>query len=110
MTPTRAPGQLPVRDRTVNAAVLVDAFCFPRELDRVLTPTGAVVWINLLGEDGPLYLPSTDIAACLGGSWTTVESRAGWGIWAILRRSAACPRHALGFQHPAMPSEPTCHT
>jgi hypothetical protein len=79
--------QLPVQAGTVNAAVLVDAFCFPRELDRILTPAGAIVWINLLGEDGPLYVPNTDITTCLPGSWTTLESRAGWGTWAILKRA-----------------------
>jgi hypothetical protein len=45
-----------------------------------------LLWINQLGEDGPLYLPTEDVAAALPGQWHAVEGRAGWGSWAVLRR------------------------
>jgi SAM-dependent methyltransferase len=79
--------RLPMRDGVFNATVLVDTFCFPRELGRIVDAAGAVIWINLLGEDGPLYVPTADIAASLPGTWTTVDSQAGWGTWAVLKRS-----------------------
>lgn len=83
--------RLPLRDAGVNAAVLVDAFLFAGELDRVLAPGGVVVWVNLLGADGPLYLPAEDVLAALPGTWSGVESSAGWGTWAVLRRSDCRP-------------------
>ena len=57
------------------------------ELARVLTHDGVVVWVNLLGRDGPLYVPAGEIARVLPGEWGGVESTAGWGTWAVLRRS-----------------------
>lgn len=55
---------------------------------RVLAPDGVLLWINQLGEDGPLYLPADDVAAALPGQWQAVEAHAGWGSWAALRRRA----------------------
>ena len=78
--------RMPFADAVFDAAVLVDMFCFPDELARVLTREGVVVWVNLLGEDGPLYVPAEDIARALPGVWHGVESTAGWGTWAVLRR------------------------
>ncbi|MEV0201629.1 hypothetical protein [Nonomuraea sp. NPDC050691] len=46
-----------------------------------------IVWINLLGADGLLYVPTEQILTALPGNWTALESRAGWGTWATLRRS-----------------------
>lgn len=60
---------------------------FPAEIVRVLAPNGVLLWINQLGEDGPLHLPAMDVADALPGDWQAVEANAGWGSWAVLRRS-----------------------
>jgi SAM-dependent methyltransferase len=83
--------QMPFAPAVFDAAVLVDVFCFAGELARVLTDDGAVLWINVLGRDGPLYVPAADIARALPGEWNGVESTAGWGTWAALRRSHVAP-------------------
>ncbi|MFI6520412.1 hypothetical protein ACIBF1_33010 [Spirillospora sp. NPDC050679] len=46
---------------------------FPAKIVRVLAPGGVLLWLNQLGGDGPLYLP------------TATETEAGWGIWALFR-------------------------
>lgn len=66
---------------------LRDALLFPAEIVRVLAPNGVLLWINQLGEDGPLHLPAMDVAHALPGDWQAVEADAGWGSWAVLRRS-----------------------
>jgi SAM-dependent methyltransferase len=81
--------RLPFAGAVFDAAVLVDTFCFAAELARVLTPDGVVVWVNLLGQDGPLYVGAADIAQVLPGDWGGAESTAGWGTWAVLQRSPA---------------------
>lgn len=100
---------LPFTDAAFDAALLADTFCLAGELARVLTPHGAVIWVNLLGKDGPLYIPAAHIAHALPGEWHGVESTAGWGTWAVLHRShPATPPPAGGIQHPApvMPAHP----
>ncbi|NOQ62033.1 methyltransferase domain-containing protein [Mycolicibacterium fortuitum] len=81
--------QLPFRDHVFDAAVLVDTFCFTAELARAVNVGGQIIWVNLLGDDGPLYVSADDIAHALPGNWTGVESTAGWGSWAVF--SAADP-------------------
>jgi len=68
---------MPFADAVFDAAVLADAFCFAGELVRVLAHDGVVVWVNLLGQDGPLYVPTADIARAPPGEWDGVESAAG---------------------------------
>ncbi|MFF2407607.1 methyltransferase domain-containing protein [Streptomyces sp. NPDC058092] len=77
---------LPVADAGVAAVAAIDMLLFPAEIARVLAPDGVVLWINQLGEDGPLYLPAEDVAAALPGRWQALEADAGWGSWAVLRR------------------------
>ena len=79
-------GRLPVADASVVAVAAIDMLLFPSEAARVLAPGGVLLWINQLGEDGPLYLPAADVAAALPGGWRSVEAMAGWGSWAVLRR------------------------
>ncbi|MGV0737959.1 class I SAM-dependent methyltransferase [Mycobacterium syngnathidarum] len=83
--------QLPLRDDVFDAAVLVDTFCFAAELARTVITGGHIVWVNLLGQDGPLYVPASDIAEALPGNWTGMESTAGWGSWAVLSAAGAGP-------------------
>ena len=93
---------LPVADRGVDVVVLVNALLFPLEVDRVLAPEGAVVWINTVGDQTPIHLPADDVVAALPGEWHGVASRAGTGTWAVVRRaeslSAGTPPTAPG--HP----------
>lgn len=79
--------RLPLRDAAVDAVVLVNALLFPHEVDRVLAPGGAVVWVCSLGDRTPIYLPPDDVEQALPGEWDGVAAEAGWGTWAVLRRA-----------------------
>lgn len=81
-------GRLPLADASVAAIAGIDMLLFPAEAARVLAPNGVLLWINQLGEDGPLYLAAADVAAALPGQWQALEARAGWGSWAVVRRTA----------------------
>ena len=78
---------LPVRDGAAAAIVLINAFLFPAEAARVLSRDGILVWVNISGEQTPIYLPVDDVLAALPGEWTGVASRAGEGSWCVLRRA-----------------------
>ena len=78
---------LPIADSSAVAIVLINAFLFPAEVERVLAPAGALVWINSSGEQTPIYLSVDDLVAVLPGEWTGTRSRAGVGDWCVLRRA-----------------------
>lgn len=78
---------LPFPDASAATVVLVNCFLFGEEVDRVLAPGGAVVWVSTLAERTPIYLSAEDAAAALAGDWSGVASEAGWGSWAVLRRA-----------------------
>jgi SAM-dependent methyltransferase len=78
---------LPVAREQVDAVVLVNAFLFPDEVDRVLAPTGCVVWVNSSGEQTPIHLAPEEVADALPGAWGGTAGRAGVGTWCVLRRS-----------------------
>ena len=77
---------LPCADGAYDVVVLFNAFLFPAEVDRVLAPDGALVWVSAMGDDTPIYLPVGDVGAALPGAWSGVASEAGWGTWATFRR------------------------
>ncbi|MDY7103414.1 MAG: class I SAM-dependent methyltransferase [Actinomycetota bacterium] len=79
--------RLPVGADSVDAVVLVNMFLFPGEVDRVLRPDGALVWVNSSGPSTPIHLRADEVARALPGRWTGVESRAGVGTWTVLRRA-----------------------
>jgi protein-L-isoaspartate O-methyltransferase len=79
--------RLPLRDSSAAAVVLINAFLFPAEVERVLSPDGALVWVNSSGEQTPIYLSVDDLVARLTGEWTGTSSRAGEGHWCVLRRA-----------------------
>jgi len=79
--------RLPLRDSSAAAIVLINAFLFPAEVERVLSPGGALVWVNSSGEQTPIYLSVDDLVARLPGEWTGTSSRAGEGHWCVLRRA-----------------------
>ena len=78
---------LPFAPVSMDAIVLVNAFLFPAELDRVLAPKGAIVWMNSLAEYTPIHLPVEDVVAALPGMWSATTAEAGWGEWAVGRRA-----------------------
>ena len=78
---------LPVGDASAAAIVLINAFLFPAEVGRVLSPSGALIWVNSSGELTPIYLSVDDLVAALPGEWTGTSSRAGEGHWCVLRRA-----------------------
>jgi ubiquinone/menaquinone biosynthesis C-methylase UbiE len=88
-TPPRARGdanRLPFPDATAMSVVLINALLFPSEVERVLHPEGAVVWVNTSGEHTPIHLTSEELIDALPGTWGGVASRAGRGTWAVVRR------------------------
>jgi hypothetical protein len=78
--------RLPLRDSRATAVVLINCFLFPAEVDRVLSPDGALVWVNSSGEQTPIFLDAEDLLSALPGEWTGTSSRAGEGTWCVLRR------------------------
>ena len=79
--------RLPLVDASAAAIILINAFLFPDEVERVLAADGVVVWVNSSGEHTPIYLSVDDLVAALPGEWTGVSSRAGEGHWCVLRRA-----------------------
>jgi Methyltransferase domain len=79
--------RLPFRTGGAAVVVLVNMFLFPAEVDRVLQPDGALVWVSALGDATPIYLPADDVAAALPGRWDGAASEAGWGTWSVFRRA-----------------------
>lgn len=80
-------GRLPLRDRSTDAVVLINAFLFPDEVDRVLTAGGVLVWVNSSGEQTPIHLSTAEVESALPFPVDGVESRAGAGTWCVLRRA-----------------------
>jgi SAM-dependent methyltransferase len=78
--------RLPIRDSSAVAVVLINAFLFPQEVQRVLSPKGIIVWVNSSGEQTPIYLSADDLVRSLSGEWTGRSSRAGEGYWCVLQR------------------------
>jgi len=80
--------RLPLDSASVDAVLLVNAFLFPDEVVRVLRPNGVLLWVNSSAEQTPIYLSPEDLLAALPGAWTGTTSRAGDGLWCVLRREA----------------------
>jgi hypothetical protein len=76
-----------MRDGSVAAVVLINAFLFPGEVERVLSRGGVLVWVNTSGAETPIYLSVEDLVARLTGDWTGTSSQAGEGCWCVLKRS-----------------------
>jgi SAM-dependent methyltransferase len=78
---------LPLGDASVTAVVLINAFLFPAEVARVLSPEGVIVWVNSSAERTPIYLSPDELVAQMPGAWNGVSSRAGQGLWCVLQRA-----------------------
>ncbi len=79
-------GALPIADATATAVVLINAFFFPREVERVLKPGGLIVWVNSSGPDTPIHLTTAELISAAPFPVDGYESRAGVGTWCVLRR------------------------
>lgn len=79
--------RLPFPENAFDAILMINMLLFPDEVDRVLRPDGAIVWVNTLGDQTPIHLPPADVVRALPGDWTGFASRAGTGLWAVLRRA-----------------------
>jgi SAM-dependent methyltransferase len=75
----------PLRDRSADVGVLVNALLFPAEMARVMART--IVWVNTAGDLTPIHLTADDVERALPGSWDAVASEAGWGTWAVFHRA-----------------------
>lgn len=78
---------LPLRDGSAAAVVLINAFLFPAEVDRVLSSDGALVWVNSSGPQTPIFLDPEELLSALPGRWRGTASQAGEGTWSVLRRA-----------------------
>lgn len=78
---------LPVADGAAAVIVCMNMFLFPSEVDRVLGPDGALVWVNSVGDLTPIHLTAEEVHDALPGDWDVVASEAGWGTWAVARRA-----------------------
>jgi ubiquinone/menaquinone biosynthesis C-methylase UbiE len=78
----------PFEDNRFSAIILVNAFLFPREYDRILSPNGHIIWVSTWGKDTPIYLKETDVNRALGNHYKGVASEAGWGSWAVFEKPA----------------------
>ncbi len=77
---------LPFAAATFDAVLLINMLLFPSEIDRILRPGGAVVWVNTLGDQTPIHLPPDDVVRALPGDWQARTARAGTGFWLTARR------------------------
>lgn len=83
----RADGSsVPLEDGAADAVVLINAFLFPEEVNRVLADGGILLWVNSSGDQTPIHLTTAEVEAALPFLVEGVESRAGAGAWCALRR------------------------
>jgi len=78
-------------DGSIGTLVCMNTLLFADEVRRVLSGSGALVWVNTVGERTPIHLSAGAVAAALGADFDMVTSRAAWGTWAVARRPAAQP-------------------
>ena len=78
---------LPFPTDSFDAVLMINMLLFPHEVDRVLRPSGVIVWVNSLGDQTPIHLPPADVLTALPGEWSGRTARANTGFWLTARRS-----------------------
>jgi len=78
--------RLPFPDGALSVVLAINMLLFPREMARVLAPTGVLVWVNTSGDRTPIHLPADDVVQAMGPGWTGTASEAGTGTWCVARR------------------------
>lgn len=79
---------LPFGEGAFDTVLAINMLLFPAEVDRILAPDGALLWVNTIGDQTPIHLPPADVVAALPGRWSAITARAGTGFWAVARRQA----------------------
>lgn len=82
---------VPLATGSIDVVVLMNAFLFAAEMDRVLAPAGRLLWVSTWGPDTPIWLPVDEVVAALPGPWEGVAGAAGPGTWAVLHRAVPIP-------------------
>lgn len=77
---------LPFPDGAMSVVLAINMLLFPREMARVLAPTGVLVWVNTSGDRTPIHLPADDVVSAMGAGWIGTASAAGTGTWCVTRR------------------------
>ncbi len=77
---------LPLDDHAVTVAILMNMLLFPTELDRVIAPGGALVWLSSRGPATPIHLTPEQVIAAMPGRWDGVAAQHGTAIWTVLGR------------------------
>lgn len=79
--------RLPFPDQSFDAILLINMLLFPDEVDRLLRPSGSVLWVNTLGDQTPIHLPPFDVLEALHGDWAGLTAHAGTGFWVAAQRA-----------------------
>ena len=84
---------LPFPDASFDVIIIGDGPLFAAETVRVLDRSGTLIWSNALGSGAPYFHRTTDLWDALTTEapdppWSTVESAALWGSWAVFHRGA----------------------
>ena len=79
-------GRLPFADGSFDLIVAVNAFLFPREFKRVLSPGGSLVFVSSNGDRTPIYLSPDRVGEALGEEFSGVSAESGNGVWSCFSR------------------------
>jgi SAM-dependent methyltransferase len=79
-------GRLPFGAGRFDVVALVNMLLFPDEVDRVLAPSGQVLWVNTVGDRTPIHLSPEDLLRALPGEWSATWARSGSGFWVVATR------------------------
>jgi SAM-dependent methyltransferase len=84
--------KLPFAASSVDAVVVVNMFLFPTEYARVLRPGGRLIFVSVVGDRTPIYLPGTDVVRALEPVLQpsdAVTSGYGIGTWTVLTKGGS---------------------
>lgn len=77
---------LPVKDGSIDSLICINTLFFPREVDRILSPHGCLIWVSTSGAQTPIYLSPDEVSEVLGPRFQGISSEAGDGVWSVFHR------------------------
>ena len=77
---------LPLASGSVHGLFCINTLLFPKEVDRILSSDGYLLWVSTSGNQTPIYLSPADVLAALGSQFAGISSEAGPGTWSVFRR------------------------